>query len=46
MLLMVLPTDACEDNPTIDESLLWLQTSVQAFSSVMQRSITVLVNGL
>ncbi len=33
VLPMVLPTDACEDNPTIrDETLFWLQTagSVQA----------------
>ena len=34
VLPMVLPTDACEDNPTIvevDENLFWLKISVQAF---------------
>ncbi len=43
---MVLPTDACEDNPDhtiiveVDETLFWLQTSVQAFLAKAMEGIS------
>ncbi len=43
VLPMVLPTAACEDNPTIvevDESLFWLQTIMKAFLAKAMEGIT------